>query len=285
MNGSQATPLSSKALDGPRRWRESRQLLLVVSALVVVAATIVAFTGGGMLLAAALAIAGVVGVLIALNVPQRSGTPDKKAARSLMGSAGHASLDRPHSFEAEVDLAFLVQEVVFAAAPFEKRDPDGRRRPIPLGHRRELSNLLARGSGYCFDRSRAIETLLRLHGLKVRHVSLFSTREGDSPLRTLLRREAPSHSLTEVNTQRGWMAVDSNFRFIGVSAEGEVFDMTKLASLPAVEWDKRNREIPPKITRPFTFVYGLYSRHGQFYPPFVPFPNVNWLELTCNFWR
>ena len=34
------------------------------------------------------------------------------------------------------------------------------------------------------------------------------------------------------------------------------------------------------FTVPFTFVFGLYSRHGQYFPPFMPFPDVNWRDLV-----
>jgi hypothetical protein len=33
---------------------------------------------------------------------------------------------------------------------------------------------------------------------------------------------------------------------------------------------------------PFTWIYSLYSRHGRFYPPYDPVPDVNWAELAQN---
>jgi len=42
-------------------------------------------------------------------------------------------------------------------------------------------------------------------------------------------------------------------------------------------------ESPPIIyAKPFTFVYGLYSRHGYFYPPYNVIPDVNYGELLQN---
>ncbi len=81
------------------------------------------------------------------------------------------------------------------------------------------------------------------------------------------------------------MTIDSNFRFIGLSESGDAFDMRKLLALPEVDWDPRNREVPPKLGAPFVYIYGLYSRHGRFYPPYIRFPNVNWRELTYNLLR
>ena len=33
----------------------------------------------------------------------------------------------------------------------------------------------------------------------------------------------------------------------------------------------------------FIFVFGLYSRHGNFYPPYNYVPDINWKELIQNF--
>jgi len=249
------------------------------------AAPVALLLGSPVAAAAALAALAFALLLAAHNVPPAGEAEDEAAARRLMAAAGRPSLARPRGFAAEVDLAYLVQQAVFDVAPFEKRDPDGRKVALPMGRKRELSDLIAAGSGYCFDRSRAIETILRLHGLEVRHAALFSTAETGSALRSLVTRDVGSHALSEMRTERGWMAIDSNFRFVGVSADGEVFDMAGLRAFPDARWDSRNREIGPKLTRPFTWIYGLYSRHGRFYPPYTPFPNVNWRELLYNFGR
>jgi hypothetical protein len=260
-------------------WR--RQLLLASFALLV---AFVAFAFLQRPVASALALlVGIVGFGAAHNVPRRPSRQDHQTGGALMAAAGRERMDRPAGFQAEVDLAYLVQQVVFDVAPFEKRNSDGRKVALPTGSRRELSDLAATRNGQCFDRSRAIEMLLRLHGLKVRHVSIFAIRDGYTPLGALLNRSSPSHSLSEVKTERGWMTIDSNFRFVGLTAGGDAMSARDLARLPEVEWDERNREIPPKITAPFVATYGLYSRHGRFYPPYSRFPNINWLELTYNF--
>ncbi len=33
---------------------------------------------------------------------------------------------------------------------------------------------------------------------------------------------------------------------------------------------------------PFVYVYGLYSRHGEFYPPYNCIPDIDWQELIQN---
>jgi hypothetical protein len=48
-------------------------------------------------------------------------------------------------------------------------------------------------------------------------------------------------------------------------------------------WSKSVEEKPNELlTNPFIYVIGLYSRHGFFYPPYLPFPDVNVLQLKAN---
>ena len=39
----------------------------------------------------------------------------------------------------------------------------------------------------------------------------------------------------------------------------------------------------PILGRPFTYLFGLYSRHGRFYPPYTPVPDLDWGQLGYNF--
>src|SRR3546814_13565188 len=83
---------------------------------------------------------------------------------------------------------------------------------------REPKDLYAGQSGECYDRSRSIEKLLRLAGFEARHVSVYSVTDGSSVLGVLLTPGTSSHAVSEVLTQRGWMLVDSNARWIGLKA-------------------------------------------------------------------
>lgn len=211
-------------------------------------------------------------VLWVHQVPVSPTKEDLVAVRQLLPEARH----KPRNYEEEVALILRVQDQVLAASPEE--------RGIALNHRRELTDLLSARHGACFDRSRAIETILRSYGLRTRHASMYSTVETGSALRSLATPDTVSHALTEVKTSRGWMIVDSKVRWAGIASDGSPLDLEAVRSNPHRKWSPAVKAPLPEIYgEPFTWVYGLYSRHGRFYPPYDPIPDVNWKELAQNF--
>jgi transglutaminase-like putative cysteine protease len=81
---------------------------------------------------------------------------------------------------------------------------------IPHGAPREPKNVYLAKSGFCYDRSRVIEKVLRNAGLKTRHISIYSTKKTKLKTKSLIMPGVESHALTEVFTQKGWMVVDPN---------------------------------------------------------------------------
>lgn len=205
-------------------------------------------------------------------------TPEDRAAAEAILSRNGASvvLSRPATFAEEIDLILAVQAAVLDAAPVDEE--------IPQGQAREPQDLLTHGKGLCFDRSRAIEKMLKLAGLETRHIAVYSTRETGSALVSLATPQVSSHAVSEVRTSRGWIVVDSNDRWIGLSQAGEPYSMAEIRGRnEPVRWSER---VPATINgifeAPFTWLYGLYSRHGMFYPPYTPVPDVNWGEFAAN---
>ena len=41
-------------------------------------------------------------------------------------------------------------------------------------------------------------------------------------------------------------------------------------------------ELPEIYRAPYTWLYGVYSRHGRFFPPYNAIPDVNWPEMAQN---
>lgn len=187
-----------------------------------------------------------------------------------------AEADR--SYQDEVDFIVQVQRAVLVVAPHNEG--------LPMGHGREPRDVFEARKGLCFDRSRVIEKILRYSGLKTRHIALYSTRETGSAIRSLLTATVPSHAVTEVLTKKGWLVVDSNDPWLSLDSASTPVSIARIKSL--VDHDVRlawRHAVPNEIyEQPFTFVYGLYSRHGRFYPPYDSIPDVNYHELAQNFW-
>ena len=79
------------------------------------------------------------------------------------------------------------------------------------------------------------------------------------------------------------MVVDSKVRWIALTSDGRPLDLAAIREDPARKWSAAARAPLPDIYGvPYTWVYGLYSRHGRFYPPYDAIPDVNWKELAQN---
>lgn len=229
----------------------------------------------------ALLVVGLV-ALLAYNDVSTAVTPDDAAyAERILRETGHGDLvgqKTPTAFNDQVATILAVQDAVLSIAP--------KNEGIPLGRPRELRDLYDARAGLCADRSRAIEKILTHLGFEIRHAAVYSTKDTGSPLKSLLTPKNPSHAVTEVKTERGWLVVDSNDRWIGLTRDGAVLDLAKLQKIEASdqEWDPRIEERMNRIFRgPFTYVLGLYSRHGRFYPPYTPVPDADWGQAGYNF--
>ncbi len=156
---------------------------------------------------------------------------------------------------------------------------------LPLGQEREPKDVFEARSGLCFDRSRAIEKLLTYLGLEVRHVAIYATTER-SALAATMTPENSSHAVSEVLTEKGWLLIDSNAHWIGLGTDRQPVSVAGLQSRVdrAGGWAVDSKSpINSIFVEDHTYIYGLYSRHGRFYPPFTPFPDVNYRQLLGNF--
>ncbi len=213
------------------------------------------------------------------NVDKTPSEEDALFIDRMMVDSGHRELPSAPAanFEEEVDQVLSVQDAVLRAAPVN----DG----IPLDALREPRELYEGRQGLCYDRSRSIEKALGLLGMETRHVAVYSLAEGRTPMRALLTNGTPSHALTEVRTRRGWMLVDSNSRWIGLRPDGQPVSADQLRLMPrgSTPWSpKVKAAMAPVFEEDFVHVYGLYSRHGRFYPPMDGIPDVNLAELAQN---
>jgi hypothetical protein len=152
---------------------------------------------------------------------------------------------------------------------------------IPLGEEREPVDVVEFQEGQCFDRSRLLEKVFIFYGLKIRHLSIYYHPEYKSLLKILMSRNVYSHAATEVKTMKGWLIIDSNSAWNSLSISDNPIAYKKLHG-------QKLKQEPVKILKPYYLengkvIYGLYSRHGQFYPPFNRIPDFNIRELFYNF--
>lgn len=180
------------------------------------------------------------------------------------------------SFVDQVRLIRKFQRAVLRMAP--------KNSGIPLGLTREPADLERHGGGLCYDRSRSIEKFLEFAGFQTRHVSLYSTAQTGSALVSLLTPGTPSHAMSEVKTVRGWLAVGSVTDWLALDRSGNPVTAAAIAQAIAQHRPIQFLQRPPVpfLNAPFVAVYGLYSRQGEFYPPFDRVPNVNFQELLAN---
>ena len=112
---------------------------------------------------------------------------------------------------------------------------------------------------------------------------MYSTEATGSALKSLVTPLNLSHALTEVETSRGWMIVDSRTRWAGLTSDGQPLDLAAIRQNPRRKWHVTVKAELPEIYRaPYTWLYGVYSRHGRFFPPYNAIPDVNWPEMAQN---
>jgi len=181
-------------------------------------------------------------------------------------------------FEAEVFYIKAVQALVLNIAP--------RHQGLPFNTTRDLKSVFVAGAGYCYDRSRVIEKLLRRAGMRTRHVALYSTAVTGSSLKSLMTPGVLSHAVSEVLTSRGWLVVDSNAPWLSLDTAGRPISIASLSKTVARDGDVAWSVPTPNsiYDRSFVAVYGLYSRHGRFYPPYNFIPDIHYGEFAQNFW-
>ena len=127
--------------------------------------------------------------------------------------------------------------------------------------------------GFCFDRAILLELFYRYYGFEVRHAFVYyHTDSSHTGNLDFLERRIYSHAMLEVKTSKGWMAVGTNHNWLGIDSSGVVQDLGKIRDKIAAGTLQLAKNpvlgAPFFATLPvhtnFKFIYGLYSRHGEF---------------------
>ncbi len=244
-------------------------------------------TYGGWLLV--LTLIYVMGYVCVMGIKSREVSPvitpaDEVAIIDILADHGVNPLlvvaDRNTDFNSQVAAIRKIQQAVLDTAPNETK--------IPPNQSREPADLLRLGHGQCSDRARAMDKALRYLGYQSRFVSVFAADKVAMPVLAVItnnRDKVRSHALVEVMTKKGWLLVDTIPPFVAVTKDGNAVSVTAMRDLAAKNqlpaWQENAPY--PLLTRKFLPVYGLYARHGGFYPPYDAIPDVNWTELKANF--
>jgi hypothetical protein len=159
--------------------------------------------------------------------------------------------------------------------------------PIDYYHEREPSDLVTQKSGFCYDFSRTIEKFLLLNNFEVRHVAIYEVDKNWGRFLSFFKPNNYSHSLLEVKTQKGWMIVDSLLQWVGLDHDNKPISFKQIRSFEkngvAIVWQDSVDSTYANFYSPCAFyVYGLYSRHGCFYPPYNPIPDINLYDFVFH---
>ena len=179
------------------------------------------------------------------------------------------------SYDEQLNLIKAIQHSVFLVAPTQGG--------IDKGKMREPKDLFIKKTALCYDRSRVIEKILRFYGFKTRHISIYSTKETGSILKSIFTPGINSHALTEVKTSKGWLVVDSNEEWVSLDYESQPISISEIIEKKASVKERLLNDFPSFIyLEDFFVIYGLYSRHGMYYPPFNIIPDINYSEFLYN---
>ena len=224
-------------------------------------------------------------LLIAIhNVPKTITKEDADYIYKISDSLGYdwQGVKKHENFEDEIADIRTIQSAVLKLTPVQKQ--------IPNYHTREPKDLYELRYAQCSDRSRVMDKMLRLAGFESRVASIYDTSNTGSALQSLLTTDknlVRSHSMVEVKTSKGWVMVDTNDLWLGLDQDMQPVSLEKWQSHvhdKKWQWNRGNTgDIYPLMTKDFTYIYGLYSRHGKFYAPYTPIPDYNFGELLQNF--
>ena len=155
---------------------------------------------------------------------------------------------------------------------------------IPMNNSREPKDVYLAGVAGCSERVRVFSKIFKYYGFKTRQFSMYSLKRPKSSIMTLLTPRVRSHAALEVLTKKGWLVIDPNENWVSIDALNNPLSINKIQhdieNSFYINWKK-----PPSdeiYLHSFIYVYGLYSRHGRFYPPYNFIPDINYREFIQN---
>ena len=226
----------------------------------------------------------VVLLLFLHNVSSTITLEDKIYINKILTETGNLNqIKEVSDFDAQIATILAIQNSVFDVAPKTEL--------IPLDAPREPKNLYEARTAYCSDRARTIEKALRLYGFTVRFASIYENTPDKNFVQTLFTKGiegAHSHAVVEIRTARGWLVIDTRKRWISLDKKGRPHSLRELQGLAVSKkfpkWEPLLKDgMYFLIEDPFYILYGVYSRHGRFYPPYTPYlPDIDFSQFLYN---
>lgn len=177
----------------------------------------------------------------------------------------HLSASQVHNnFESELKFISIIQDSVLNNITGEQ---------IPHAFFGDVHYYYQKKQGICYDRAVLLEKFFLLYNFRFRHLYIYFGDGRRPSVTDFFKKHIHSHAALEVKTDKGWMAVGTNANWLGVSEDGRLETYQEVRK--KLEATKGNPRWQKKITigagvwkiagYHFRFIYGVYSRHGDFF--------------------
>jgi hypothetical protein len=143
--------------------------------------------------------------------------------------------------------------------------------------------------GECYDRAVLLEKLLEYTHFQYRHIFAYYRNDNSAcTFMDFLKKGTESHALTEIKTKDGWMVVGTNADWIGVDNKGRLLSLRDVQKLVEETHTVNLKQKPTmgtdfwELHPKFKYVYGVYSRKGEFLKPNIRIPQINFSMLLSG---
>jgi hypothetical protein len=213
--------------------------------------------------------------IYAYSVDTRVDTVEREIIETYISKSDFVNFNNISNRERELLLLKVMEAAQKISGPSRISPPHGLKRGIALS--------LKYSGGSCYDRSFSVEQILTYLDIPSRHVFLAMDKTS-----SIFKLGLLSHALTEVNIDGRWILIESLYPHVYKNKSGELVDALFIKKNPTdvilPDFYQKDIGLYSYIGRgDFNVYYGIYSRHGGFFPPYhIPF-NINYKQILFNF--
>jgi hypothetical protein len=186
------------------------------------------------------------------------------------------------SFDSELDFISKLQDV--AILHIEQTE-------VPHKYFGDIEYYFKQRKGFCYDRAIFMEKIFKLFKFDFRHIYIYfpSMNQKETAISNFFKKGTKSHALLEVKTKKGWMLIETNCNWLGLKSNKELLTVESFNELKinqnTIDFYKNPSCGIPfwKRYNSFRYIYGFYSRHGDFFSRSSIIPDINLKMLLSNF--